>query len=211
MQTGPVFPRQLCDPVEAWRTAQDRQRELEARKKQLMAQLDQVVKHAGALDAAEDKITLAETESKVEDAKYEHLRLATEQININDALGNVSNINIAEAPTAPGRDPKQVLKVTMGILGFFLALAFGLPFFIEMVLDQSLKNPMDVQARIGMPFFVNIPRINGNGHSKLKLGKRAKEVPLLNGQNARRARFRCPGSKRPNRQKRQPDGFVGWK
>jgi Mrp family chromosome partitioning ATPase/uncharacterized protein involved in exopolysaccharide biosynthesis len=174
------------DPVEAWHTAKDRQQELEARKAQLTNQLAQVVTAAGKLDEAEDRITQAETELKVEDTKYEHLKLAGEQLRINTVLGNkVSNIGMAENPTAAGRDIKQILKVTVGSLGFFLALALGLPFFIEMVLDQSLKSPLDVQARIGMPFFVNIPRLNGNGNGNGKPGllKRASKVPLLAAQN----------------------------
>jgi polysaccharide biosynthesis transport protein len=182
----PGLSAATVDPVEAWHTATDRQQELEARKTQLMIQLGHVVEDAGKLDAAEDTITQAETERKVEDAKYEHLRLAEEQLRINIALGNkVSNIGEAESPTAAGRDIKQILKATLGSLAFFLALAFGLPFFIEMVLDQSLKSPLDVQARIGMPFFVNIPRLNGNGNGNGKPGllKRASKVPLLAAQN----------------------------
>jgi Mrp family chromosome partitioning ATPase len=62
-------------------------------------------------------------------------------------------------------------------LFFFLALAFGLPFLIEMVLDQSFKHPLDVQARIAAPFFITFPRTNG--HGKLAALKRATPTPLL--------------------------------
>jgi Mrp family chromosome partitioning ATPase/uncharacterized protein involved in exopolysaccharide biosynthesis len=170
---------QTVDPLEALREAYSKQHVLLAKYAQLTNQLAEVLTNAARLDAGEDRITKAQTEMKVADAKYEHFMLAKEQASINEAIDNkVSNISTAEAPTAPGRDNKQILKVTMGILGFFLVLAFGLPFLIEMVLDQSLKSPMDVQAKIGMPFFINIP--STNGHSKLAKLKRANQAPLLN-------------------------------
>jgi Mrp family chromosome partitioning ATPase/uncharacterized protein involved in exopolysaccharide biosynthesis len=166
------------DPVMALRDAVAKQHGLVARFRELTNQLVLIKTNAAALNVGEGKLLQAQTEMDVAQRKYEHLRLAAEQARINDAVGNkVSNISTVEQPTPPGHDPKQILKVVGGVLGFFLALAFGLPFLIEMVLDQSFKHPMDVRTRINAPFFITIPKTNG--HGKLAALKPAKSMPLL--------------------------------
>jgi Mrp family chromosome partitioning ATPase/uncharacterized protein involved in exopolysaccharide biosynthesis len=70
-----------------------------------------------------------------------------------------SQISEIEAPTPPMGDFAKVNKTCAGVLfgGLFLALA--LPFLIEFYLDQSLKRPSDIQNRLGVPFFVSMPRL----------------------------------------------------
>jgi Mrp family chromosome partitioning ATPase len=133
--------------------------------------------------SAEDTITEEETAVKVASTEYEHFMLAQEQARINLLVDNrVSNIS-----TSPRCQPERFAikskftKPRLACWDFSFSSPFGLPFFIEMVLDQSLKSPMDVQARIPMPLFINIPRTNG--HSKLPQLKPSKQVPLLNGAN----------------------------
>jgi polysaccharide biosynthesis transport protein len=135
------------------------------------------------VDNAENKIMEETSERDAADAKYKRSVLNADQVSIEAAMGSqVSNILPIESPTPPSRNFKQILKMTLGTMGFFFALAFGLPFFIEMVLDQSLKNAADVKARIGMPFFITIPRTNGV--SKLGKLKQAQKVPLLTAQSS---------------------------
>ncbi len=166
----------------ALQDATGRQRVLQAKYAQLTNHLAEIKRYSDVLAEGENRITQAETERKVADAKYEQFRLATEAESIANVVDNkVSGISTGEAPTPPFRDSKQIMKATFGVLGVCLLLAFGLPFFIEMVLDQSLKSPMDVQARIPMPLFINFPKTNG--HSLLSKLKPSKQVPLLTNQN----------------------------
>jgi Mrp family chromosome partitioning ATPase len=168
----------VADPLAMLRDAVTKEHGLRARFIELTNQLDLIKTNAVGLNVGEGKILQAQTEMDVAQRKYEHLRLAAEQSRINDAVGNkVSNISTVEQPTPPARDPKQILKVTGGVLGFFLVLAFGLPFLIEKFLDQSFKQPFDVQAKIAAPFFITFPRTNG--HGKLAALKRANPGPLL--------------------------------
>ena len=166
------------DPHEALQDAEKKRRILLAEYGYLTNQLAVVKNNVAGLDDSEYTIMQALTEMQDAQKKYDSLLNATERARMYDAMGNkISGIKVVEQPTAPGRDVRKVLKATGGVLGFFLALAFGLPFLIEMVLDQSCKHPVDVQARIGAPFFITIPRTNG--HGKLAALKRAKQVPLL--------------------------------
>jgi len=134
------------------------------------------------VDDAESKIMEETSEKEAADAKYKRSVLNLDQASLDRVMGNqASNITPIEAPTLPSRDLKQILKATFGTLGFFLVLSLGLPFLIEMVLDQSLKTPLEVKARIGMPFFITIPKVNGV--AKFAKLKQSRSVPLLTAQS----------------------------
>jgi len=107
---------------------------------------------------------------------YYQQRLDENQVNLAVGPGN-SDFSVVESPTPPTRDMTKVNKVTYGVLFGGLAFALGLPFLIELYLDRSLKRPMDVQIRLGLPFFISIPQVNGNG--KLPSIKNEKKRTLL--------------------------------
>ncbi len=89
-----------------------------------------------------------------------------------------SQISEIELPTPPTGDFAKVDKTCAGVLfgGLFLALA--LPFLIEFYLDQSLKRPLDIQNRLGVPFFVSMPKMKAKAQ-RGELKKPQKKVPLL--------------------------------
>jgi uncharacterized protein involved in exopolysaccharide biosynthesis/Mrp family chromosome partitioning ATPase len=93
------------------------------------------------------------------------------------ALGpnRVSNISIIEQPTPP---TKEVLKTkkAVQIAGGGVAAGLALAFLLEMFLDRSLKRPKEA-AKLGLPFFLSIPCLNG--HGPLRLSKRGAAAKLL--------------------------------
>ncbi len=88
-----------------------------------------------------------------------------------------SQISLIEAPTPPRPVYSKTVKISVGVLIGGLILAFGLPFLIDIYLDQSLKRPSDIQSRLGVPFFVRMPKLNGK--FKRALVTAGREVPLL--------------------------------
>ena len=60
-----------------------------------------------------------------------------------------------------------------GGVGAGLALAF----LIEMLLDRSLKRPVEIETKLGLPLFISIPDFNRNGHLLAKT--RQAKTPLL--------------------------------
>jgi Mrp family chromosome partitioning ATPase len=88
----------------------------------------------------------------------------------------VSNLSITEQPTPPSQDEKK-LKLVAEIAGGGVALGLGLAFLLELLLDRSLRRPKEVASRLGLPFFLSVPYLNG--HGPLRLSKRGKAVKLL--------------------------------
>lgn len=169
---GPTY-----DLNEALQEAEKKQQALLAKYNELTNQLAKLDIQAVALANGEEKIMQAQSEREIAEAKYRAIQISTAEQSINEVIANkVSNISVIEQPTPPARSQQQINKMTEGVLAFFLALAFGLPFLIELVFDQSLKSQLDVQARIDAPFFITMPRTNGRSLAALES---LKIVPLL--------------------------------
>jgi Mrp family chromosome partitioning ATPase len=108
--------------------------------------------------------------------EYYKRRQAEADVNGTLDPGN-TQIRSIEQPTPARGDYMAVTKVCVGILAGGLALAFGLPFFIELYLDQSLKRPLDIQNRLGVPFFISMPKLKNKFHMSVLKAERI--VPLL--------------------------------
>jgi uncharacterized protein involved in exopolysaccharide biosynthesis/Mrp family chromosome partitioning ATPase len=141
--------------------------------------LAQVRSNALIQDSAEDKILQLQRDKQIEEEEYKHFLLSTKQQRIDEAQGpgRVSGIGLVETPTPPGRDGVAVSKAAFEIIALFFVAAFSLPFVVELYLDQTLKRPSDVQAKLGVPFFLTLPKTSGNG--KVRVLDARKNVPLL--------------------------------
>jgi polysaccharide biosynthesis transport protein len=153
---------------------------LAAKIKTLVNQLALVQTNTALMTSVEGRVYQLQNEKQIKSGEFAFYstRLEEERVNETVGLGN-SNISPVEQPTPPKRDFKKLNKMLAGILFGGLALALALPFVIELYLDRSLKRPVDVQARLGLPFFISIPQMNGN--SKIRGLKKVKRLALLPG------------------------------
>jgi polysaccharide biosynthesis transport protein len=104
---------------------------------------------------------LAENDLKYYVASLERSRIGAE-------LGNQTapNISMIQSPTPPIKNwskkfKKKVMMVAAG--GIFGGLA--LAFLIELILDNSIKRPKDIESKLRLPMLISIPSIK-NGRSK---------------------------------------------
>jgi uncharacterized protein involved in exopolysaccharide biosynthesis/Mrp family chromosome partitioning ATPase len=123
-------------------------------------QLDEIQKAAAKMYASEASITDLQRKYYLQETQYNYFSMSLEQSRIDEALGasRVSNISQIQAPTPPGRDGTKVRKAALGLLMGGLALAFGLAFLIEFYFDRSIKRPIEVETKLGLPLFLSIPR-----------------------------------------------------
>ena len=144
----------------------------------LTNQLAELGRKAQAMPGQEGVILQLQRDKELEDAEFTYYSRRLEESRANEALGSGnSNISLVESPTPPARNTKKRTQMVVGILFGGLAFALALPFVIELFLDRSLKRPVDVQTSLGLPFFISIPELNGNGRSRGI--KNAKKVALL--------------------------------
>ncbi|HEX3716435.1 MAG TPA: hypothetical protein VH595_00575 [Verrucomicrobiae bacterium] len=168
----------VLDPLSALNEETIKLDGLQARYQMLTNLLANEKARATVIEANESRLVDLEDESKQYRATVNTYRQRLGEAQLNDVLGpGSSEIKIIEKPTPPVGNIGVVKKMYQGALFGGLALALGLPFLIELYLDQSLKRPADIQSKLGVPFFVNMPKIKTT--PSLKTLKGEKKVPLL--------------------------------
>jgi len=156
---------------------------LEAKIKVLNNQLNTVRTNASGIDLVEGSITELQRKKELEEAHYKYFSANLEQSHIDDALGaaRFSNIIKIQAPSPPFRDLLKLRKIRLMVLFGGVVAAFGLAFLIELYLDRSLKRPGEIEAKLGLPLFISIPLMNGNGRRHHLNG--SKKLRLLSRSN----------------------------
>jgi uncharacterized protein involved in exopolysaccharide biosynthesis/Mrp family chromosome partitioning ATPase len=168
------------DPVVALNEEIIKADALAAKIKVLTNQMAEVRNNAALMTGQEGAILQLQRERDLKDAEFSYYSRRLEESRANEALGpGNSNISLVESPTPPARDVLRLYKMAAGILFAGLGFALALSFLIELYLDRSLKHPLDVQATLGLPFFLSIPEMNGKGGPQPLKG--AKKIALLPG------------------------------
>jgi succinoglycan biosynthesis transport protein ExoP len=169
-------------------TEQARVTALNAKIRVLISQMAEIRKQASTVDEAEGPISKLQRKKELEEAQYKYFSSNLEQSRIDEALGagRVSNISTIQLPSPPYRESSKLQK-TMAMLFFgAIGLALALAFAIELYFDRSLRRPSEVEAKLGLPLFVTIPRLHLNGHSRRLKGSR--QVQMLTSGEEMKAR-----------------------
>ncbi len=148
---------------------------LPVRIKSLRQQLAQIQADAAKLDTAEAKIADLTRKKQLQESNYKYYAASLEQARIDEALGpgRVSNISEIQTPSPAFKDFGKFYKAIFLLLAGGLGLGLGWAFLIELVLDRSLKRPVDIQTKLHIPFFLSIPDLNQSSRTRLAAPKRA--------------------------------------
>jgi uncharacterized protein involved in exopolysaccharide biosynthesis/Mrp family chromosome partitioning ATPase len=133
------------------------------------AQLADLQTQATNLNNLAPTITQLQQNESVLQANYQTLSVKLENSRIDKELdtGKTPNIRPVQDPSPPIRDWKKTFKM-MGMAvfgGVFGGIAWA--FLIEMVLDRSVKRPIEVERRLKLPLFISIPNVERNGYARL--------------------------------------------
>lgn len=163
----------------------------------LSNQLANIHDSSARVEAGANNITELERQAKLEEDHWMYYLTSLDNYSIDTAMGpgKGSNISEIQSPSPPFPDNSIITKLRAGFSVGGIALAIGLAFLIEMYLDHTLKRPIEIEARLGIPLLLSIPYRNGkngNGHTPLltapartglviRSGKTGRSVPLLGG------------------------------
>jgi uncharacterized protein involved in exopolysaccharide biosynthesis/Mrp family chromosome partitioning ATPase len=153
---------------------------LQAKLKVLAEQLDALRKEASGIYEAEGSITELQRRRKLSEAHYTYFSESLANARIDERLGagKIPNISKIQEPSLPFRAPQKLYKLMAMILLGCIGGAIGFAFLNEFFLDQSLKRPIEVEAKLGLPLFLSIPLLKLNGHARpLAAGKKRALLP----------------------------------
>lgn len=135
----------------------------------LTNELDNVQQRSSAVEAGANAINELERTRKLEEEHLTYYSESLEDARVDEALGpgKGSNIEEIETPEAAILDNSKMKKARLGLCVGGILAGLGLAFLIELYFDRTVRRPVEVESRLGVPLFLSIPYRNGNGHSRL--------------------------------------------
>lgn len=159
---------------------------LQVRTNLLNQQLGAVLQQIQTAENGEARIRQLQSTREQQQKTLDYISAGLQRANYDEALSARQNFNISpiESPTPPGQDSMKVLKVVRGMALGTLAAGIALAFLLEMFLDRSLKRPMEVESKLGLPLMLSIPQTNLNGkHGGFSRAfKRVRMLPWKSGE-----------------------------
>jgi Mrp family chromosome partitioning ATPase len=121
--------------------------------------LTNIQEQASQVVELEPKIAEVQRRRDEEQKTYEFTlkRLERIQNGVSAANGEANSISIVQSPTQPYLDSKKTLKMATIVFAVCAGLGVGLAFLLDLVLDRSIKRPVDVERHLRLPVFLTIP------------------------------------------------------
>jgi uncharacterized protein involved in exopolysaccharide biosynthesis len=153
---------------------------IDARTQALKSHLDDVRKQTGQLSEIAPQIEQLERTKEIEANNYKYFQASLEKARVDEALdpSKIPNISIVQKPSPAMRATSDLKKAVLALAGGGVAFGLALAFLIELVLDRSVKRPVEVEKLLGAPILLSIPYLNGRSHLRLRW-PRARENSLV--------------------------------
>jgi uncharacterized protein involved in exopolysaccharide biosynthesis/Mrp family chromosome partitioning ATPase len=141
----------------------------------LKAEIQKVQRTMVALNEAEPKITDLLRAKNVQEERYLSFTKSLDGAKIDEKLtgSRATNITVVQSPSAPMPVRGEEMKLMAAFIGGGLIIGLGLTFLLEMVLNQSVRRPVEIEGNLGLPLFFSIPFLKGIG----KPGRTATALP----------------------------------
>jgi polysaccharide biosynthesis transport protein len=133
--------------------------------------LKQVQDRTAKVEKMEGTILGLQRKKDLEDADLRYFSANLEQAQMDEALGigKAPNIGIIDPPTPAVQARPKTFKKKLGIAVMAPVMCgIGLAFLIELFLDMSVKRPLEVEKKLGLPLFMSIPDVARNGRRRLR-------------------------------------------
>ena len=138
---------------------------LRAKTDYLNAQLEKLLAEVNTVNEMEATITELQRKKDLLESQYRYFSSTLEQDRINQALGSgkTSNISVVQAPSAPFRESRKLIKLLATVVAAGVCGGIGLAFLIEFYLDRTVRRPSEIETRLHLPLFLTIPHTGRNG------------------------------------------------
>ena len=117
---------------------------------------------------------IAELERRrdLEEANYKYFEGALEKARIDEALDptKIPNISAVQIPSPPTLVTKTRDKIALGLAGGGLALGIAFSLLSDLLLNRTVKRPLELERQLGVPLLLSIPDAGTNGLLRLPSG-----------------------------------------
>lgn len=143
---------------------------IEAKTETLKSRLHDVQEQIKQLSDAGSRITDLERQRELEEANYKYFQGTLEKARVDEALdpSKMPNISAVQRPSPPRRVFGKRNKIVLGLAGCGLALGLAFALLNELVLNRTVKRPLELETQLRTPLLVSIPYTGSNGHLLLR-------------------------------------------
>jgi polysaccharide biosynthesis transport protein len=144
--------------------------ELQTRSDSLRARYKSLQERARMVAQEGPKIAQLERKKEAQETNYKYYGTSLEKARIDETLdpSRMPNISIVQAPSPPYRAKRDLNKVVFGLAGGGVAAGLAFAFLIELVVDRTVKRPLELETRLRIPLLLSIPDF-GPEHGRLRL------------------------------------------
>jgi succinoglycan biosynthesis transport protein ExoP len=159
--------------------------ELQTKTEALRSRFSSLQVRASTLAAIGPKIAELERTKAVDETNYKYYGASLEKARIDEKLdpARMPNISIVQAPSPPDKSKRDLKKVVFGLAGGGVAIGLALALLIELVLDRTIKRPLELETRLRIPLLLSIPDF-GFERERLRLHDSGNDSEALLAQNA---------------------------
>jgi uncharacterized protein involved in exopolysaccharide biosynthesis/Mrp family chromosome partitioning ATPase len=111
-----------------------------------------------------------ERQRDLDEANYKYFAASLEKARIDEALdpSKMPNISAVQRPTPPMLATTQRDKIALGLAGGGIALGVALALLRGLVLNRTVRRPLELETQLHIPLMLSIPRVAArNGHLAL--------------------------------------------
>ena len=149
----------------------------EARTKAHRSRLHDLQKRASHISEFAPQIAELERTREIEENNYKYFQASLEKARIDEALdpAKIPNISAVQKPSPAVRATSGLKKKVLGLAGGGVAFGVALAFFIELILNRTVKRSGELETLLGIPFVLSIPKI-GRRHSHPRLSRSGQKL-----------------------------------
>jgi polysaccharide biosynthesis transport protein len=149
---------------------------MEARSAALRSRLSEILERMKQFSDIGQEIGDLERNKELEETNYKYFANTLEKARIDEALdpSKIPNISAVQRPSAPVLVTTTRDKIALGLCGGGLALGIVIALLRELVLNQTVRRPSELETRLQVPLLLSIPyHKSSNGRRPLPLKDKA--------------------------------------
>jgi Mrp family chromosome partitioning ATPase len=145
---------------------------MNAKVEALKARLQEIQGQVKQLSDLGPQIAELERRKELEEANYKYFEGTLQKARIDEALdpSKIPNITAVQIPSPPTLVTTTRDKIVLGLAGGGLALGILFSLLSDLLLNRTVKRPLELERQLGAPLLLSIPDAGSNGRRRLPSG-----------------------------------------
>jgi Mrp family chromosome partitioning ATPase len=143
---------------------------IKAKVEALKARFAEVQAKVKQLNDVGPQIAELERKKELEEANYKYFQGTLEKTRIDEALdpSKIPNISAVQKPTPPFRVTTARNKLALAMAGGGLGLGLAIALLLDLVLNRTVKRPLELERQLHAPLLLSIPYAEKNNQRRLR-------------------------------------------